>query len=139
MIDNEVLSFFECQPTICVVIRRMITAMDGDLSGVNKKEEEEILVQFHHEGEATYTVSFFCNIEAHKVIEFYRSFAKTYTTHLDFHSLFKPLRKIGQGLTSTVYQVNRLIDNKILAVKAFKKSSYFASSGGKGYVHHSIS
>lgn len=67
-------------------------------------------------------------------MELYRTLAKTYTTQLDFHNQFKPFRKIGQGLTSTVYEVNRLVDNKRLAVKAFKKSHYFASSGGKGYV-----
>ena len=117
----------------------MSTAIDDDKEGVDKKDIEQILIQMSKIEEGTQMVTFFCDLEAEKVMELYRTLPRSYTTHLDFHRLFKPLRKIGQGLTSTVYQVNRLIDNRRLAVKAFKKSSYFASSGGKGYVPISLS
>jgi hypothetical protein len=50
---------------------------------------------------------------------------KTYTIQLDFHQLFKPIKKVGQGLTSTVYQAIRKIDKAPVAVKAIKKSVYF--------------
>jgi serine/threonine protein kinase len=134
MFGGDVISFFECQPSISILIKRMSTAIDDCKGSANKKEKEQILIQMSNTKESTQTVTFFCDLEAEKVMELYRTLPRSYTTHLDFHRLFKPLRKLGQGLTSTVYQVNRLIDNRLLAVKAFKKSSYFASSGGRGYV-----
>ena len=74
------------------------------------------------------------DFDGEKLIELYRIFAKSYTTQLDFHNLFKPERKIGHGLTCTVYRIKRHLDNSTLAVKAFKKSSYFSSAKGKGEV-----
>ena len=58
-------------------------------------------------------------------MELYRTIPRTYTIQLDFHQLFKPVRKIGQGASSVVYQVVRKVDNVRLAVKAFRKSAYF--------------
>jgi hypothetical protein len=79
-------------------------------------------------------VTFFFEANGEKLIELYRILPKTFTTQLDFHSLFKPLRKVGQGLTAAVYKVTRLVDENLLAVKAFKKSAYFSSANGRGYV-----
>lgn len=42
---------------------------------------------------------------------------------IGFHNLFKPLRKLGKGGFATVYEVQRLTDNKLFAVKAFSKQN----------------
>ena len=92
------------------------------------------MVRFVGWGGEEQWINIWFDFDGGKLIELYRIFGRTYTTQLDFHQLFKPLRKIGQGLTASVYQVSRNIDSATLAVKAFKKSIYFASSGGKGEV-----
>ena len=71
-------------------------------------------------------------------MELYRTLPKTGLTQLNFHKLFKPIRKIGSGLTATVYKVRRVVDGAIMAVKAFKKSEYFQSQGGRGRVLFSL-
>lgn len=76
--------------------------------------------------------TFYCSSKGSQILELYRTIPKTYTIQQDFHQLFKPIRKIGQGLTSTVYQALRLVDKTYVAVKAFKKSAYFAMASGKG-------
>ena len=38
-----------------------------------------------------------------------------------FHKLFKAKKKIGKGAFATVYLAERLIDGKMVAVKAFSK------------------
>jgi hypothetical protein len=43
----------------------------------------------------------------------------------DFHQKFKPIRKIGKGLTSDVYKALRHSDSAEIAIKAFKKSITF--------------
>ena len=40
-----------------------------------------------------------------------------------FHKMFKPQRKLGKGGFATVYEVQRLTDGKLFAVKAFSKQS----------------
>ena len=39
----------------------------------------------------------------------------------NFHQLFKAKKKIGKGAFATVYLAERLIDGKMVAVKAFSK------------------
>lgn len=41
---------------------------------------------------------------------------------LGFHSMFKPVRKLGKGSSATVYEVLRIFDGKKFAAKAFSKS-----------------
>lgn len=48
-----------------------------------------------------------------------------------FHSLFKPIRKIGKGNFASVYLAERLEDKKLVAVKAFSKESTFSQEKGK--------
>lgn len=40
-----------------------------------------------------------------------------------FHKLFKPQRKLGKGGFATVYEVQRVTDGKLFAVKAFAKQN----------------
>ena len=40
-----------------------------------------------------------------------------------FHKLFNPKRKLGKGGFATVYEVERLTDGKMFAVKAFSKKN----------------
>jgi serine/threonine protein kinase len=87
-----------------------------------------------HSQVSKYETSFFFVLDEEKLIELYRTFPRTYTIQLDFHQLFKPVRRIGQGATSVVYQVVRFADKQPLAVKAFKKSTYYSVANGKGKV-----
>ena len=49
----------------------------------------------------------------------------------NFHDLFKARRKIGKGAFATVYLAERLLDKKMVAVKAFSKERQYASEKGK--------
>lgn len=42
---------------------------------------------------------------------------------LGFHLLYKPVKKLGKGGFATVYEVERLNDNRHFAVKAFSKQN----------------
>ena len=46
---------------------------------------------------------------------------------LGFHNTFKPLRKLGKGGFATVYEVERVTDGKLFAVKAFAKQNTLLS------------
>lgn len=59
---------------------------------------------------------------------------KKYIIQKNFHQKFKPIQKIGKGLTSIVYSARRFNDDAEIAIKAFNKSQYFTKSGGKGKV-----
>lgn len=48
-----------------------------------------------------------------------------------FHSLFKPIKKIGKGNFASVYLAERLEDRKMVAVKAFSKESLYAQEKGR--------
>ncbi len=48
----------------------------------------------------------------------------------NFHKLFKAKRKIGKGAFATVYLAESLVDDKMVAVKAFSKEKQY--SGDKG-------
>jgi serine/threonine protein kinase len=48
----------------------------------------------------------------------------------NFHKLFKAKKKIGKGAFATVYLAERLVDGKMVAVKAFSKEKQY--SGDKG-------
>lgn len=48
-----------------------------------------------------------------------------------FHSLFRPIRKIGKGNFASVYLAERLEDRKMVAVKAFSKESIYSQEKGK--------
>jgi len=64
IIDCHVLSFFKCQPSISILIKRMSTAMyDGDEVG-SKKEMKEILVQMTNKEDYTQWVSLFFSLNA---------------------------------------------------------------------------
>ena len=93
-----------------------------------------MMLRLTHSGDEENQISLWFDFDGGKLIELYRILQRTYTTQLDFHNLFKPVKKIGHGLTATVYQIKRFLDNSTLAVKAFKKSIYFASAKGKGEV-----
>ena len=93
-----------------------------------------MMVRMAYSEEYNAWITLWIDIERGKTIELYRIFSRANVTLLDFHNLYKPMRKIGQGLTATVYLVNRNCDNQTFAVKAFKKSTYFASARGKGEV-----
>lgn len=93
-----------------------------------------MMVRMAYSGGEHPEISLFFDLAGEKLIELYRIVGRTFTVQLDFHQHFRPIRKIGQGLTATVYQVNRNCDNATLAVKAFKKSIYFSSAKGKGEV-----
>lgn len=49
----------------------------------------------------------------------------------NFHELFKAKKKIGKGAFATVYLAERLIDKKLVAVKAFSKEKHFSKDKGK--------
>lgn len=40
---------------------------------------------------------------------------------MNFHSQYKPVRKIGKGATAMVYEMARLEDGQRFAAKAFSK------------------
>jgi hypothetical protein len=44
-----------------------------------------------------------------------------YLNQRNFHDLFKAKKKIGKGAFATVYLAERLIDHKMVAIKAFSK------------------
>lgn len=48
-----------------------------------------------------------------------------------FHSLFKPIKKIGKGNFASVYLAERLEDRKLVAVKAFSKESLYGQEKGR--------
>ena len=45
--------------------------------------------------------------------------------------MFKPIRKLGKGNYATVYEAERLTDNKSFAVKAFSKQNTYCATNGK--------
>ena len=92
------------------------------------------MLQMYEEGKEREEITFYFDLHKEKHLEYFRILGKTYTTQLDFHNLFQPQRKIGHGLTATVYKVTKNIDNSTVAVKAFKKSVYFATADGRGEV-----
>ena len=98
-----------------------------------------MMMKIIYSGDKKYQICLFLDCDSENTMELYRTFARTYTIQLDFHQLFKPVRKIGQGATSVVYMVNRKADDMPLAVKAFKKSAYFQMHNGKGKVNPILS
>jgi serine/threonine protein kinase len=49
----------------------------------------------------------------------------------NFHQLFKAKKKIGKGAFATVYLAERLIDKKLVAIKAFSKEKQYTGDKGK--------
>jgi len=45
--------------------------------------------------------------------------------------MFKPIRKLGKGNYATVYEAERLTDNKSFAIKAFSKQNTYCATNGK--------
>lgn len=50
---------------------------------------------------------------------------------LNFHSLFKPIKKLKQGTFASVYKVKRILDGKMFAAKAFSKEGLYLKKHGK--------
>lgn len=44
------------------------------------------------------------------------------------------MRVLGKGLTATVYAAKRFSDQSTIAIKAFKKSTFYPKQNGKGKV-----
>jgi len=59
-------------------------------------------------------------------------------THIGMHEVFRPVQRLGRGITALVYHGIRLDDNVSMAIKAFKKSTYFAFEEGKGKVMYML-
>ena len=49
--------------------------------------------------------------------------------------MFKAHKKIGKGMTASVYNAISFASNKEVAIKSFKRSVYFASENNNGGVH----
>lgn len=48
--------------------------------------------------------------------------------------MYRAIKKIGKGVTASVYKAIRLTDRKEVAVKSFKKDIYFNVDSGRGKV-----
>jgi len=53
-----------------------------------------------------------------------------------FHETFRAIKKIGKGVTASVFSAQRLTDDLEVAVKSFKKENYFKQDDGKGKVKY---
>ena len=51
-----------------------------------------------------------------------------------FHEVYRAIKKIGRGVTASVYKALRLTDKMEVAVKSFKKDTYFKIDNGRGKV-----
>jgi serine/threonine protein kinase len=58
-----------------------------------------------------------------------------YIVQLGFHNLFKAHKKIGKGMTASVYNAVSFVSNKEVAIKSFKRNVYFASENNNGEVY----
>ncbi len=58
-----------------------------------------------------------------------------YIVQLGFHNLFKAHKKIGKGMTASVYNALSYALNKEVAIKSFKRSVYFSSENNNGEVN----
>ncbi len=56
----------------------------------------------------------------------------------NFHKLFCPKKKIGKGAFASVYEAERLSDNKTVAVKAFSKENQYSAEKGKESLENEI-
>ena len=52
-----------------------------------------------------------------------------------FHDIYRAIKKIGKGVTASVYKALRLTDRKEVAVKSFKKELYYSIDNGRGKVN----
>jgi calcium-dependent protein kinase len=60
------------------------------------------------------------------MLEIWRNILSQHLNQRGFHSLFKPIKKIGKGNFASVYLAIRLSDNRKCAVKAFSKEATYA-------------
>lgn len=73
--------------------------------------------------------NFYCSKP--KVVQTFTKYLLKKINHLGFHHLFKPMKKLGKGNFATVFQVARISDRKVFAVKAFSKAILNADEKGK--------
>ena len=48
-----------------------------------------------------------------------------------FREAFRPLVRLGKGMTAAVYKAESLLEHEEVAIKTFKKSVYFQAAHGK--------
>ena len=59
----------------------------------------------------------------HNLVEVWIKYLGKLLNQVGFHKMFKPQRKLGKGGFATVYEVERVTDGKLFAVKAFAKQA----------------
>ena len=66
--------------------------------------------------------------------KFSERLGKKYILQDGFHEIYRAIKKIGKGVTASVYKALRLTDRKEIAVKSFKKDVYYSIDNGRGKV-----
>jgi serine/threonine protein kinase len=56
----------------------------------------------------------------------------------NFHKLFKAKRKIGKGAFATVYLAESLVDQRMVAVKAFSKEKQYSGDKGRESLENEV-
>ena len=73
------------------------------------------------------------------LLKFASLLARKYIIQDGFHEIYRAIKKIGKGVTASVYKAVDLTDRKEVAVKSFKKDVYFAIDNGRGKVNFFLS
>lgn len=87
-------------------------------------------------GQANDAVEFYHNNQA--VLQQWILILSKKINQRNFHKLFKAKKKIGKGAFATVYLAERLVDNKMVAVKAFSKEKQFSGDKGRESLENEI-
>ena len=74
------------------------------------------------------------SIQTRNLEKFADTLARKYIIQDGFHDIYRAVKKIGKGVSASVYKAIRLTDKTNLAVKSFKKDQYFQSDKGRGKV-----
>jgi hypothetical protein len=65
---------------------------------------------------------------------FKKVLGRKFIAQLGFHTLFKPIRKIGRGIAACVYSAIDYTNGCEIAIKSFCKSVYFKTDNNNGKV-----
>ncbi len=74
------------------------------------------------------------NDKKRELENFAKVLGRKFIVQLGFHTSFKAIKRIGKGMTACVYNAISFANGKEIAIKSFKRSSYFSTDNNNGKV-----
>lgn len=138
-LSGNIVSYFQCDYEIQFEIVRKPVAVTisimqspgtvGEATGIRfcfKQKEEKVQL----------TIS---AVNKDALDRFGEILGRKYIVQLGFHTSFRAIKKIGKGMTACVFNALNFATNKEVAIKSFKRSTYFATENNNGKVRLSHS